>query len=674
MEQSNDYPNTRSWETRVSAMPNIPRGENGFPESLKCILTYIKKQEPINTKIVVPGSKASHTLEDLYVRLRPSGIVKKNKTGWQISDEADKWLQSEDNLYLEALLAANIKFFTEILAILINGPKISSEIQNVASVQYKLNWKTKSEVHARLGWLKDLQFISFEDFSLKYYITDLGGFFLGKVGYFKSENLKSFVDPTLNEKEIPMSDWAQELCKLTEDDIEQRKTSIGYYPGAIHDIHNTILDYLIMMDSPTDFSTIADYSSNTFGISESSARAFISSLINLNFIERKTKTLFQTTKLGGRFPTGNFELDFACCFNHKFSFVFEILFELQKEELSAKQLAVIAKVSHGFPSENKTEIHKRIHILKNASLIQETSPQLFGLTKRGENFCELLGSLFSIPKREIIERKTATQNKELGIQALLSEIRISSRDSSNPNRFEKVLVQAFSLLGFKSEWLGGAGKTDILLQAPTSPKFSYIVAVDAKSTYSGGVTESQINFDTLIEHRKKHNANYSIVVAPEFQGERLIQRAEKHNVVLIDLDQLEHLIKMHVEVPLRSDSYRKLFSQNGIINLKVIEEDRNKIIREGNLLQAIMKCLSDESEDPLTEGIMQPREIYLLLKNQIKSTPFPSIEEINQMLEFLSSPLIGCINKTKEGYYATGSLIDAAQKFDFYLKAFKNKL
>lgn len=52
---------------------------------------------------------------------------------------------------------------------------------------------------------------------------------------------------------------------------------------------------------------------------------------------------------------------------------------------------------------------------------------------------------------------------------------------------------------------------------------------------------------------------------------------------------------MHIEVPFRSDSYRKLYSQNGKINLKVIEGDRNKIIREGNLLQAIMKCLSEES-------------------------------------------------------------------------------
>ena len=92
-------------------------------------------------------------------------------------------------------------------------------------------------------------------------------------------------------------------------------------------------------------------------------------------------------------------------------------------------------------------------------------------------------------------------------------------------------------------------------------------------------------------------------------------------------------------------------------------------MRDGNLFQAIMKCLPEESNDPITQGIVQPREVYHLLKKQkLFSTP-PTLEEISIMLDFLSSPLIGCIGHTREGYFALGSLTDAAQKFDFYLKA-----
>lgn len=666
-----DYPIIRSWETKVSAMPNIPRGERGFQETLKYILTALKNKTPINTHITIEGSRSNNTLEQLYIRLRPTGFVKKLITGWELSEEAEKWLISDDDFYLATMLSANIRYFSEILAVLREGPTTSRAIQDVASKDYKLSWKTKSEIHARLNWLKDLGLIGFEDFSLKYSITDLGKDFLSVVGYVKSEELKSYTDQTLDEREVPISAWALEMCKKNEEDLDNKKTGMGYYPGSIQDIHNTILDYLLMMDNPTDFSTIAEYSSVTFSISEQSTRAFISSLINLEFIERKTKTLFQTTELGKKFTTKNFEIDFACCINNKFAFVFNILLELQKKELSVKQLTVMAKVSYNFPSENSNEIHKRLHVLKNAKLIQETGVNLYGLTNRGRNFCEILTTYLPNKKLENIESKIIEvgDDNSLKINELLNEIRISSRESSNPNRFEESLSRAFKVLGFKSEWLGGAGKTDILIQAPTSPKFAYTVAIDAKTTYSGGVTEGQINFDTIVEHRKKHKADFSLVVGREFQGERLIERAIKHNVALLDVEKLEYLIKMHVEVPLKSDSYRKVFSQKGIIDVHVIEEDRNKIVRDGNLLKGIMQCLFEESSDPLTEGIMQPREIYLLLKNQVNINPTPNIEEIKQILEFLSSPLIGCIGTTKEGFYALGSLMDAAQKFDFYLKA-----
>ncbi|MBM7554903.1 hypothetical protein [Thalassobacillus pellis] len=666
-----EYPASRSWDTKVFAMPNIPRGDVGYQESLKYILTALKNNTPLNTLAKISGSKRKVSLEDLYIRLRPSGFLIKEPSGWIISKEAEKWLETQDDLYLAAFLNGNIKFFAEILALIKDEPKKIRDILQVATNEYRLNWKSKNEVLSRLKWLKDLNLINYEDFSGNYFLTDLGEGFISTVSYHKPEDLETFTDPTINETEVPISPWAWDMCKEIEKDAGKRKTGIGYFPGSFQTVHNTILDYLLMMNNPTDISTVIEYSSSTFGISESSTRAFISSLVNLDFVERKTKTLFQTSDLGRKFPSDNFELDFACCINHKFNFTFEILEELKKEDLSVKQLAVIGKVSHGFPSEKSSEVNKRLHILKNAKLIQETGVNLYCLTKRGENFYENLKPyIVSTEDRSIQQQSTENEIKNpTGIEALLNEIRMSSRDSSNPDRFEEALKNAFTLLGFKAEWLGGSGKTDILLQAPTSPKFAYIVAVDAKTTYSGAISESHINFDTLVDHRKKHNADFSLVVGREFQGERLINRATKHNVALLNIEELESLIKMHLEVPLKSDSYKKIFNQKGIVDTKVLEDNRSKVVRDGDLLRALMRCLSEESEDPLTEGIMQPREIYLLLKNHLHFTSSPTLEEIEQMLDFLSSPLIGCIGSTKEGYYAIGSLTDAEQTFGFYLKA-----
>ncbi|MCY9002867.1 hypothetical protein COF64_00215 [Bacillus sp. AFS043905] len=87
------------------------------------------------------------------------------------------------------------------------------------------------------------------------------------------------------------------------------------------------------------------------------------------------------------------------------------------------------------------------------------------------------------------------------------------------------------------------------------------------------------------------------------------------------------------------------------------------------LTSSDMECLSEESDDNITQGIIQPREIYQLLKNQQQFSTPPTLEEIIVMLEFLSSPLIGCVDHTKEGYFVLGLLADAEQKFDFYLNA-----
>src|SRR5699024_1674363 len=97
------------------------------------------------------------------------------------------------------------------------------------------------------------------------------------------------------------------------------------------------------MNRPTNFSTIYDYSSATYGIAESSTRSFISTLINMKLIERKTRTLYETNELGRKLTTSNNELDIACCLNREFDFFYEILFERKKEHLTNRELAVTAK-------------------------------------------------------------------------------------------------------------------------------------------------------------------------------------------------------------------------------------------------------------------------------------------------------------------------------------------
>ena len=123
-----------------------------------------------------------------------------------------------------------------------------------------------------------------------------------------------------------------------------------------------------------DKESIFNYSQKTLGISTSSANSFITTLVNIDFLNRKTRTVCVSTETAKKWLTSKSALDLVFCFHVKVLFIFEILYELSKKNLTSKELVVIAKVSYGFETERIDEIRKRLTILQCALLIQEEAP------------------------------------------------------------------------------------------------------------------------------------------------------------------------------------------------------------------------------------------------------------------------------------------------------------
>lgn len=72
------------------------------------------------------------------------------------------------------------------------------------------------------------------------------------------------------------------------------------------------------------------------------------------------------------------------------------------------------------------------------------------------------------------------------VERLAAEVMTAQYESYSSIRFEKVLTEAFAMLGFDARHVGGAGRTDILLDASVSAA-SYRVVVDAKSNKHGKI-------------------------------------------------------------------------------------------------------------------------------------------------------------------------------------------
>ncbi len=666
-----EYPQNKEWKFKTFAMPKLPTGDNGETEIIYKILKTVQDGKTSNDFIKFEGNDKSFKLERMYEGLRPLGLLKKENSVWKLTDLSEKYLETHDNLYLTAIFCSSLVFMGEILYLLKSPQKINYLLE-IAVEKYKINWKTPSEIRNRIKWFRDIGFINYEDFKLEYSLTNLGEEFLNKIKIVMPSDIEEVVDSTELENKIPLSDWSLNLYNNGEN--YEKKMTIGYIPGKTIDAINIISEYLHLLMNETFVDDIREYSTTNYQIAPSSSNAFLTFLNNIGFVNRLTKLSYKISEYGIEWLDNESSLNFVICLEKRFLFIFDILAELSVESRTTKELTAIAKSSYGFDRENIDEIRKRIIFLKAANLIIEDGLEKYKLTSRGKKILSLL----NIKCKKISNNKSEKKDSNvivnnLFVEELVKELRLSSKDSSNPSRFEKSIRDVFEYLGFKTNLFGGSGKTDVLIQSQTSERFSYKVAIDAKSTASGTVGEGLINFNSIEEHRELHKADYSLIIGCSFQGEKIYDRAQKSKVGLLDVDSLESLIREHSIIPLTSSDYKKIFQQNGLISIDVVEDARNIIKRHGLLVSAIMKCLTNESMDEVTQGVLSSKEIYRSVRDDSEYNIEPTLADIEDIINILSSPLINCIGITKDGYYATGSLIEAGNKFEFYARACLSK-
>lgn len=101
-----------------------------------------------------------------------------------------------------------------------------------------------------------------------------------------------------------------------------------------------------------------------------------------------------------------------------------------------------------------------------------------------------------------------------------------------------------------------------------------------------------------------------------------------------------------------------------VLTSEYVEQDRRR-----NLFQSIVKVLIENSNDTYSKGLLSKDNIYFLIKsNEIFNERALAEDELINMLNLLSNPLIGCvgIDKSSKKYYAKGSIDDAALKFSIY--------
>lgn len=247
-------------------------------------------------------------------------------------------------------------------------------------------------------------------------------------------------------------------------------------------------------------------------------------------------------------------------------------------------------------------------------------------------------------------------------QRLIGRLREVADQHDNPSWFEEAATEAFAFLGFDATWLGGSGKTDVLLVAELGPGERYRVIIDCKTTGRDAVQDQQVDWITLREHKQLHEADYVAVLARAFGGSRVRARAKDQGVLLVDLDALETVLLQHVEIPMGLDVYRKFFeAPDGTAGAEAVAEDGDESARWLRVTSEILRCIQRLEG---SEGSLSARDLYWNLRALGEDLGSFTTKEIEIVLSTLSSPALGILRRVGEGYRTVGSLRTAAARLE----------
>lgn len=399
---------------------------------------------------------------------------------------------------------------------------------------------------------------------------------------------------------------------------------------------------------------LAQWMREHFDLTHKSARSRESFLRKAGITQSVGGRVHTTTETDHWYTFGN-DGDLIALLHSRIQFIGEMLAELVNTPKSSRELQKSAQ-SYGIFWEKLAQIQLRRGWLESAGLIEPDGQGRLRLTDSGRYLVSRL-ELHSPTKVEQSPRtdepheatpkgadsghsRRLTHQFTSPAASVAEEVRAASTDSNHPDRLEMAVRDAFRFLGFVADRLGGSGVTDVLVRAPLGKSDSYVVAIDAKSVGSGSLRDHQVDWVTLKEHRVQHKANYSLLVAPNPKGNRLMERAAEYQVALLAADKLADLCLQHGEAPLDLKAYEPLFKDGGEVDTNEIDVAARNAVRLRRLAAALCTKLAEQGD---TVGRLTARELWLLMSGSDLGRT-SSEQEIQWVLDALASPIVGAVH------------------------------
>jgi len=190
---------------------------------------------------------------------------------------------------------------------------------------------------------------------------------------------------------------------------------------------------------------------------------------------------------------------------------------------------------------------------------------------------------------------------------------------SDENAFEIACERGFRILGFDVTRLGKSGRPDGIVSAPLGvgverDSRAYTFVYDSKTSIHEKVKASNLNQSSLKRHRGKYGADYSILIAPDYEGEgeesaAVIEAIEEENTLMKAKD-FARLIEVSATRPLSMSKFEEIFKQGK--SYDDVAEWIDEFIQEEpslppikDILDTIWQIQRDDTVDPASFGVIR---------------------------------------------------------------------
>ncbi|MFD6678437.1 hypothetical protein [Micromonospora parva] len=639
----------RPWRSRLLALPYIPGPAEQWITDLAATLRIISTSDVPSDSPMWLGESLGERGEPIFRRLHPYGLVKKNESGCVIlTDEAETWLENQNAAYFVSLLHNRFRFIGEALSAIAEGERTAEKLLKIASDDYSLGWTSLDQVRRRVSLLRVAGFVDKWNHH-EVAANDAGIALLERLNV-EPSNSASPLGPKNQDAHTFVPEAGPRISELvsslTDETLSSRKRNLGFIPaGTEGETSFEGLRRLVTFCAPRiEKIEFVKAVSAELGLSPSSAESALSALRVGGLIQQAGLDLYEPTPWAAEWLETSNPLDLIRIL-HSHILMFGELVKIADDLTDIGTFLIIAQGLLGADSPQRSEINTRLRLLTAAGLLDKANFTTYVSTPLGREFIKTIACLSTVGQ-EVEPTEEHEDDAETPLQQLISELRAAAVDSRNSDRFERAVHTSMVQLGFNARLLGGPGRTDVLLSIWVGPGKQRRVIVDAKTASSGEVVEGAISFDAIEEHKTRHSAEKVAIIGPSFPDGRVATWARRRGVQLIDVDTLVRYLQMNDTAPLPASTLIGIFDTD-VADPKAIWD---RALRRQDVLQQVIGTLwreaNDEREISRSGGALDVNALRYLLRDKIDPDP----EEIQEVLEFLASPVLQAVGKVRDKY------------------------